>query len=684
MTRMFPSTLSSRDTVGVLENDLRMDMDKEVNELGFIQTTLDPVHYDVLPPNITTRTTFAKRFTVDGEWTILDPADLVIEKVPSDTGLVVWLVQRGILSIYRMGIVQKGTISYAGNMTYGGIPLVYSAELAVPYNVGNNQQITIAPSPTRDFTFTRLAAGVVSIRSTDVPIGSTAFIGNISAGSIQDWRDVCQNSQGLAFSTADIKQQSVTTKDAFVKESLEEGCTFIVGSDVPNDFSVPDRDNYGSFNAGYETLTVLNSISDSSQPWALCWGTFGKNLVVTHQWVTPWKTNVNSTSSVPYQWPSSAVDTWEYSNFLRTDGNVLQNQNVGQINPCGFAGFDITVGFNRLGLKNSDTPITGDVFPSLAGQMITLTYTTTINVVDVYASCNLGGYLSYSSWSSGNIAGQAAYGSNYTFTDPYQFYVDPTSHKVSYITPASSGSVSHTVSHRDQGHGLEQYGSRGQYIGSMVTVYQNVAASVTLGTTVSGTYNGVSLLNYANAPGAVTPPETFWSSQFNLLQITAVAQDIYTQGELGPLRVCRYDQVGKGQTMVVDGTLLVECVPEGTIAPYVVPSLKSTGITSNVNLFIVIAALYNGGGPFKRIWRRNDYLRVLHHVVPTLTIETLLNWASEYPDVGAACHAAGIFGKFFQTAGGLMGHPNAGQAIGRMADVAHGLYQQHQKRQRLN
>lgn len=152
------------------------------------------------------------------------------------------------------------------------------------------------------------------------------------------------------------------------------------------------------------------------------------------------------------------------------------------------------------------------------------------------------------------------------------------------------------------------------------------------------------------------------------------AEDIYTQGELGPARVVRYDGVGEEQQMAVSGSLLVECVPEGTIAPYVTTSDKAQPKTLSVNMIPFLASVFNGNTAFRRNWNIAAYRDFVANVVPSLSLENFA--ALGGPDLSNAAVAAGLFSDLGGALGGIFGDTgrNIGSAIGTAGDVGMHLF----------
>jgi hypothetical protein len=558
-------------------------------KVGLVQTALDPKNYDVLPPNIQTRTNFAKRFTVSGAWEVApDPIVPPPGFVTTKSGALMWLPWRGIDTIYRLGLLAKGTsLSVLSN----GLSYTFSftRQLPLPYAVGTNSQVRVSPDASSDFSFTRLVAGCVTIVSNAFVIGNTAITGTLAAGVPNDTRDVFQNKQGDALTPDDLVQQSVTNKDSFQNKDMHQGAAMLLGSDIPSTHTVPDRDNYFSQNGASEVVSIING----SVPVAVTWNNVN-NAHVTSRFVSAFGVELSSFPTLPG--PAVLV--------------APSNSQVDAINICS-GGVNITV---VIGVTNAS--FTHAVYINTTG-----TFGALLEFQDCFSLID----------GTTNVASINMLPPRVVLV-PFQI-VDNAGDFNLYRTTHEAFGVPGSIA------------DRGLYIGTLVTVKM-----------YSTSYDMVSAAH--SAP----------SCDIGFLGLSVAPRDIYSDGELGPARFLRWDGVSDGQQIKVSGDLLVECVPEGTIAPYVTASEKLNVKALSVNQLPFLATLWNCNSPFRRIYTLSDYMYVKNEVVPNLTLPILLKWIeSQGGDSAPVAHAAGFFSDMFDGIASVI------KPIGTIASVIPGL-----------
>lgn len=547
---------------------------KTDDKLGLVQTAMDCTRYETLPPNLSCRTTFAKRFTTSGLWDVVEDSTLVHEMVSTRTGILLWLPWRGLDSFKRLGIVPKNASRLIGNRTW-----TWTKEMAIPY--GSDQgQIKVSPDASKDFSFTRVTAAEIGISSTAIAISSTVITGQVAWGILQDTRDVCQTDQGSFVADA-IVQQSMTAKDSAINQQLADGVHMVLGSDIDLDFTVPDRNNYFSRNAGVEKFILVDD---------------GGILA-------------NAGAGVPYQ---SFQFGWHISpwgvNYV--DTQVATAPNWTQLEASNLNIFGKVRFVAYLELAN----VHAAPFPA-AGDPNALVR---VHFQDTYASCNKDGSVTYNQGPR-------------------------TSHDLPIVFGQDSNVTQRQVEHVVQNR-TDLYGTDSIYIGTAIYAY------------------------YVNP---TTVAIDFKISNFH---VHMFAEDIYTKGELGPARAVRYDGVGAGQQIAVSGNLLVECVPEGTVAPYVTSSDKALPKTMSINMYPFLASIFNGNTVFRRIWPEAVYRDFVNNVVPSLSLENFA--ALGGPDLSNAAVAAGLFSDLGGALGGIFGDTgrNIGSAIGTAGDVGMHLF----------
>lgn len=291
--------------------------------LAVLRSSLIPSQGQLVkPPGIENEVTAMETTNGMGNWKVDDSA-LIGEKVSTRSGLLLWLPNRGAMSMWRMGVVNpsgsntvvsptgtKGLTGRIGSVITG---LNWVLPVALPYN--NTDQITFAPDLSTNFSRARLTSGVVKLGSNTVPIGNFAFTGTLSAGSLTDTRDAAQDiavggtAQG-AFTALDLVSQSLTQKDGLKEVPLDQGITCLLGPDIAAVGSAPNADSVVGTNGlmipGTGTpVTSLTTQSLVAYPNVSNVGTL---------WVSPW--GVTAT-------PVAALST------------TFMNYNPGPINECG-------------------------------------------------------------------------------------------------------------------------------------------------------------------------------------------------------------------------------------------------------------------------------------------------------------------------------------------------------------
>ena len=181
--------------------------------------------------------------------------------------------------------------------------------------------------------------------------------------------------------------------------------------------------------------------------------------------------------------------------------------------------------------------------------------------------------------------------------------------------------------------------TNGMYLGTQVNVY-----FLNLGSNSDQTLNGV------------------FSETINVR-----ARSIYNQGELGPMRVIRWDGLSDGQQMKVDGVINAQCIPEGAIAPFVQSAAMYSDSAQNLNAMTFVSELYNGDTPFRRIWVADAYEEFIRTVFPTFSAETIVAW--KQPKLLATAEGAGMFdsvGDFLKHATKIGTGAAIGAGVGSM------------------
>lgn len=173
--------------------------------------------------------------------------------------------------------------------------------------------------------------------------------------------------------------------------------------------------------------------------------------------------------------------------------------------------------------------------------------------------------------------------------------------------------------------------------------------------------------SYQYIPSPTTPgiPATAsFNASAGEIKMYVEALDIYNSGLLGPVRVLRWDNMSAGQEVKMDGVLIAQCVPEGQIAPFVTPTAQLQHLAMHLNVYPWLNAVYNGTGPFKRIWKGSDYADVVAKLREH-GLDDLMKLPDEDIRKG---EAAGLFGDLGHAIGSQLGSL-AGQGLGSLVDA---------------
>ena len=161
----------------------------------------------------------------------------------------------------------------------------------------------------------------------------------------------------------------------------------------------------------------------------------------------------------------------------------------------------------------------------------------------------------------------------------------------------------------------------------------------------------------------------------NIVSCKVRARDLFSDGATGPCHVIRYDDLGEGQNVIIDGWLNTENVAKGNLAPYVQNGIMYSNYDADANIYPLLYALYNGPSVnFKCSWDGEDYLRFIGNSATHITIDSLSQLAQDTKEVSTGAEAAGLFSGL----GGLLGSGigsmlGDGQAGGQIGSVIGGL-----------
>lgn len=582
-----------------------------------IQAMVAPDRFNTPSQGTETRVDILKDIPIQQNFSVIAPT--LGELVPSNRGMILWLIDRGLYSMYRMHFVPAGTVSTASlssiynfttptlayrtilaspsasNLTTVGLlsNLTYVWELALPVLqvAGTNEVITIDQNIPNELSFTRLYAGQLSLDSSSVSVGNTSLNGAFSAASISDTREIAQTSNG-AFQVNQIAASSETQEDYVYQVPVNQGVTAIIGPDVSNEFQMPQQDQVVLANGIYTPirLTQLNAFQtgagfsiaatngDYQNP-----GTYSQYFFYSlgNAWVSPWNitpTIVANAIGSNIQGPTQTV-------------TPITQPTLNPTSETGCYRFRVSAQFAFGYNVNTD-----DVTIVECGVIAT----------HIFAGVNLQGNILYTSYKERKpyLCGNLNLNAAATVTS---FDFDPTFFRQGFTTD-------------------------GKYIGTFFSFYVNavVSAYYTYTTTLN------SLQNYLYSTITLQPPTIY-----------ICTSDVNVRGEVGPARILRWDglapnNAGTGtQGMVLNLSSKIWCqgIPNAQLTPYVKDKIQARMRMVPMDVVDLAMRLFNNpNNPLNRVWNKKEYEAFVRDIVMNLNEEKIIEWANS-SGIGAEMEA---------------------------------------------
>lgn len=581
--------------------------------LDLAKCTIAPRVVNVQPPSLFTQTAFPKKLDITGNFQVNDSLINVspgkdAEQISTQSGLMAWFPCRGASSLYRMGIVRSGKSSpkqyLPSNIGGGELTITFGGQTPIPYSqsAAPLETVKISPDLSQQFSQVRLYSGDLRLICDTVPIGLTALNGYFSAGAFSDSRDVSLVDGGSAsaaanqstFSPSDLVQASVTSKDGLKEVNVMKGIVSVIGSDIPPFYKPPLTDETDEISSGWATYDCDRYVSYNTSPLKrVPLNNDPTNTVNVHGnehmylavWVTPWTTTA--------------------SNYVSNQVVTIQTD---PINMCGVLDIDISASIK--GNSTADVAINNSVMVPIVKQIRTLTF-------PVFVTCTAAPNYSclyriftesstHTVWPM-NDGGDSAESSGWDPNAPAALFL---------------GTQMHHVKHSSRPRMFQKGGmtDTGMYLGTLcyiVLANPSVYPSIDPGFGTSG---------------ATTPPNPAVSgvnpsSFLPHVEMRVRARSLYNMGEIGPMRVIRWDGLSDGQQIKLDGVFNAQCIPEGNLAPFVTDLAMYSDTAHNVNALVFLAELYNGDSPFKRNWTGDEYDMFMRTMFPKLSVETVLGWS---------------------------------------------------------
>lgn len=554
-------------------------------ENEYIRSCIDPASWNVspVPQSMHKQTSFPKRFDIHGEWTVNDLGKAVHD-VKTNSGAVLWLPLRGIITAIRVGIVPDGRVDQANlgvgtnglaitsldpigmpnpTLTWVTTPLPYSNTFSGKSGalLTSNQTVDVQVGEAMTFSMARLLSGILFINDASVPIGNIQFKGDFNASSVQDIRTVFQtyhaaektggNSGWRALDSDDLQQFASTEKDKVKKIPYDAGGVMaLVGDAINPELEPPIGDHFDEVRGqmqrfpgtGFYTATPVVPFPPLEY------------VNVNAAWITPWNATLD-----PGVDPATGVKC-QHIQFL------------GGINPCGSLDISMTMQIAQA------VPV-GGFIPIIVN----------IASTHVFATCSPDGSVNYTCHQESSIA---------------SFTIGTSTLNCCYSTSAQKFHAG-MVQRREPTEATDETcttGSYGMYI---------------------GTYVLCSLIISGPIPGASLPA-------INYVHYDVRARNMYSVGELGSCRILKYDNFSDHQRIRVDGVFHVQASPGAKIAPFVQTLQGHTTMDSGRNQMEVLSAIFNAVEcPVKRVDSLKAYKLFLMSTMTQFSPQMLDKWMDE-------------------------------------------------------
>ena len=592
--------------------------------MGLLKTTVDPKRYNTLPPNQYSVPTFSKRVDVVGNIIIKDDALLSYEKVPTQSGLIVWMPSQGVQTVYRFGYVAAGTDSYGAAQSglvppsgfpigpdYG--PIRYNKILALPYNniVASDVLVVTPVMQTDTISVARLYAGRLRVQSDTLAISQVQFGGYLTGTATGDVRSIFNADVTDSYSTANMVQVATTVNDAVKEVSVTKGIVSLVGPDIAPCFSKPNADKSESFSPGQQykpdRMTGMVTAATAAAHLGLASGQSYRQYA---GWVTPWDVTIDM--------PSITPEGWTMQNIKKGSGNN------GGINPFGGC-LDVSVQFY---VNRAFSP----AIPGLGYQE-----QWTVEIASTYATVSSDGGIYYTTVKEYTDCGA---GTNANGIPPHSGYHTFACTAHSNPRMRATGGFSSSTAAGYVGNGPDScytnIQNMGMYLGSLIVIHATNVGSMA---GVAGSMGYI-------APGPPTidpgPPPVTSNGYFNI--ISCRSNDDGAPGELGPCRAIRYDGMVKDSLLRVDGLFMAECVPGYITAPFTQSGETMSHVCENANAMSFLSFAYNTPeSPFQRTYAGDEYDNFVRSVIPVMGTRQLRQFANQ--GFVRAAAAAGILNE---------------------------------------
>lgn len=601
--------------------------------LSFLKQTIAPRTSNMRPPPLQQPSSMFKLVDIDETFrttTVLD----VLDGVRADTGIIIWLTLSGVANIIHYGIAPKdswfpqrngaptssipvddigiqsfmaGDSANANITTSFGIDhFIFSRALNLP-RTDEGWSVKITPDLSQDFSLSRSYGGILELQSTTTNQNNNVLNGYMTTAVVSDTRDVAQSKNGFAdcYSVIDISQAARTSKESVKNVQAQNGVIQLQGPDIAQQYTQPIPFSVDQINGSWQSLINNGTLISS--------GSFSSNTLVVIPmragWVSPWGVQ---------QYEKSGLTAYPAGGTFGLNGDPVAMDTVSE-NVC------------------TDVRLQTNVFtdPDLFSETDSATYSILVGVDFYYARVvdSTNGITSVRKITTSKTYVQTGKALQFNGIDGDEI-------------PANN--------------------KPGLLIDEMFSPASEFYASG--GTKVIGKFIGFRPYVLIQATSLTTTTPSNFIIRSNVFNLSVRARDIYQLGATGPAHILRYDDLGEGQNVHCWGVVNSENVAKADLAPYVQGQIQGGNFDTDVNVYTLLYALYNGRSRFKSSWSRKEYQRMIMDDIYELTPDKILSIGDTDQSVQGAAEASGLFSTLGNLGGsivgGLIGQPGLGGQIG--------------------
>jgi hypothetical protein len=564
---------------------------------------------------------------------------LKYQKIPSNSGLFLWLPKLSTNAIEHYGIIQPQLDMLAADyMRAGDIyssasrgntinGLLYKSALAIPYgDEASDYTLKVSPDIAQNFSKVRIFSGGYRLQCTSQAATNLTVNGRMSASVVSDSTDVCQR-DGDAYPTTVITTAARTAKEQLKQVPVQNGIYSVAGPDLIERFGEVNRlaigDSKGSWGL-VDSFEMLNS--------NLNLGVFQANSILANAyngdcfpiyngWFSPWDVEVNQWGNNalygPAQSPQAVYPNATWTPITRNITPRLSNS----MEPIGE--------FDKLDFKVAVTGIPNGIYSSNIRFNPNMTFV--CRVTHVFAaitdsSTGTMGYRFIDEVKTHESTGSTTYLSNTVIPAPPAI---PTNAPPS--TPNNA-----LQSGTNQGQAVFEFTcdiaamskpsdpyvgmgcSSGQSLGfwntttnapELVPSSRTFSVGKYIGSTVQISIGYKIMATEAPAgQGFVTTEGTIPTNSMKL-QFTNVKGFIYAkphggteEGHRGPMHITRYEALSENQDMTFEGGINMEAVQKSSLNELYKDGLQLDKAPAKLSAMSMLHALYtNSRSPFNTV-----------------------------------------------------------------------------------